>query len=66
MSWHREEVQVSLFPLPPRMPDYRRIQCRCGCGLWWYSARTPGRPPAYVNREHALAAQRIRRRRMAQ
>jgi hypothetical protein len=43
------------------MPDYRRVVCNCGCGCWFYAARTPGRPPAYVNREHALRAKLARR-----
>jgi hypothetical protein len=48
-----EDVQPSLFPLPPRMPEYRRVSCGCGCGCWFYARRAKGRPPKYVNEEHA-------------
>ncbi len=61
MSWRRTEPEPSLFPLPPRMPEYRRVNCACGCGLWFYAARLPGRPPAYVSREHTQRARNHRR-----
>lgn len=61
MSWARVE-QAVMFPLPPRMPTFRRISCACGCGRWWYWQRAFHRPPAYATPECALKARRLRRR----
>jgi hypothetical protein len=44
------------------MPEYRRVTCRCGCGLWFYARRAKGRPPAYVNAEHYNRERNARRR----
>ena len=57
-----EDVQPSLFPLPSRFPDYRRVSCACGCGLWFYARRSPGRPPGFVNEEHYRRELNRRRR----
>ncbi len=47
--------------LAPR-PGYRRQECRCGCGCFFYSPRTAGHPAWYVNEDHALRAQAKRKR----
>jgi len=67
MGWYRERepAQVSLFPLPSRFPAMRRVHCRCGCGCWFYAPRTPGRPPAYVSKRHALDDRNRRRKEIA-
>ncbi len=38
--------------LAPR-PGYRRQECRCGCGVWFYDSRDGARHPRwYANPEH--------------
>ena len=61
MSWHKVE-QYALIPLPPRMPAFRRRQCLCGCGRWWYQARAKGRPTDYATPECAMRERNRRRR----
>lgn len=58
----RAGVQPSLFPLPIRFPAMRRVSCGCGCGLWFYALRAPGRPPAFVNLDHYRRELNRRRR----
>ena len=50
------------MPLSPR-EGFRRVECACGCGCWFYAPRMNGRPHAYVNAEHYLR-ERNRRRQM--
>lgn len=52
MTLRVEDVQPSLSPLPPRMPEYRRVVCGCGCRCWFYARRAKGRPPKFINAEH--------------
>ncbi len=46
---------------PPRRPGARRVECACGCRVWFYVPRQPGRPRRYVNRDH-FEVERLRRR----
>lgn len=54
--------QASLFPLPPRFPDFRRCRCACDCGRWWYSPRVKGRPPKYSTPECYRKVRNAKRR----
>ena len=65
MSLMVETVQPSLFPLPPRFPEYRRVVCGCGCGLWFYARRAKGRPPKYVDQSLYHRERNARRRETA-
>lgn len=31
---------------------FRRIECHCGCRVWFYTPRKPGRTRLYVNDQH--------------
>lgn len=43
-----------------------RVECRCGCGAWWYYAtrkpRGGGRPPEFLNADHYDAWRKAKRR----
>lgn len=62
MNLRVSDVQPSLFPLPSRFPAYRRVSCRCGCGLWFYAIRAKGRPPSFIDLEHYRKSRNERRR----
>ena len=61
MSYARVEEQLSLLPLPPAGPVFRRLECACGCGLWFYWRRAKHRPPAYASPECYWRARHLRR-----
>lgn len=58
----RTDLGAFLMQPAPRFPEYRRVFCACGCGVWFYALRAPGRPPAYATVEHRLRHKYARRR----
>jgi hypothetical protein len=62
MSHARIEAQISLSPLPPAYPAFRRIACACGCGRWWYWRPAKHRPPSYATPDCFWRARNKRRR----
>jgi hypothetical protein len=61
VSWHRTE-QVAGKAKPAPLPRAWRQFCGCGCGVWFYAPRKPGRKPLYINAEHAYRARYQRRK----
>jgi hypothetical protein len=55
---------------PAPIPGFQRVECRCGCGAWWYAAKPvsrrgrkgEGRPREFLNPDHAQWARNRKRR----
>ncbi len=35
-----------------RLPDVVRMECQCGCGVWFYQPRKKGRRKLFLNIHH--------------